>query len=182
MKTALLITFTVLVVVAFVAIMFYIVDRVAETESELKTTLDVTFVKTVPEETAPAEKETTAEIEPVHFLSPVEFETACHIVEGEASDQDYTGKALVAECLLNACDLDGIEPTEARVRYKYAGWSETVTEDTIKAVIDVFTHGILPTDRHILYFYDPRYCESTWHETQIFVTEYGCHRFFERRS
>ncbi len=114
-----------------------------------------------------------------YYLDGRQFNIVCSIVEGEAGDQDMHGKMLVAECILNACERDGLTPEEVRTAYQYAGWCESYTDETAEAVVEVFTYGHMPTEAKILYFYDSRYCESAWHETQQFVLEYGCHRFFE---
>lgn len=114
-----------------------------------------------------------------YYLDGRQFNIVCSIVEGEAGDQDIHGKMLVAQCILNACEKDNLTPEEVRRAYQYAGWSESYTDETAEAVVEVFTYGHMPTEAKILYFYDARYCNSAWHETQKFALEYGCHRFFE---
>lgn len=161
------------------------IEEVEETEETEETEEDI------PEETPVITKETeepeiiyewaceTVNSPERYYLDGKQFSIVCSIVEGEAGDQDLHGKMLVAECILNACERDGLTPEEVRTAYQYAGWCETYTDETAEAVVEVFTYGHMPTEAKILYFYDARYCESAWHETQQFVLEYGCHRFFE---
>ena len=198
MKPILALILTVCFFTGYLLLVFALIDCASVRQSELTVedmtaeAKTVTKAETEPETEAETEEQTEEVITesvvyeeaviPRYELSQEEFHTVCRIVEGEASDQDYIGKALVAQCILYACEKDGIEPSEVRTAYKYAGWKEDVTEDTKEAVYDVFFFGKLQTDKLILYFYDPRYCVGEWHETQNFALEYGCHRFFEEAN
>ena len=104
-------------------------------------------------------------------------ETLEHIVEGEAGGESYEGKLWVATCLRNAMEKDNLSAEEVRVAYQYAGWGETVSDDTKKAVSRVFDFGDTTHDS-VLWFYAPKWCDSEWHESQQFVAEIGGHRFF----
>lgn len=100
-----------------------------------------------------------------------------HIVSGEAGGESYEGKLWVATCLLNAMRLEDMTAEEVRTAYQYAGWSETVSDDTVKAVSAVFDDGETTHDT-VLWFYAPKYCNGTWHETQDYITTVGGHKFF----
>lgn len=100
------------------------------------------------------------------------------MVMGEAGGESYTGKILVAQCILNACLREDIQPSKVRTRYKYSGWNENVNDDVKAAVSAVFDDGYKAVGDTILYFYAPKYVHSAWHETQRFVIEEGGHRFF----
>lgn len=100
------------------------------------------------------------------------------MVMGEAKGESYTGKILVAQCILNACLREDIQPSKVRTRYKYAGWDENVNDDVRAAVSAVFDDGYQVTTEPILYFYAPQYVYSAWHETQRFIIEEDGHRFF----
>lgn len=118
----------------------------------------------------------------VYFrLSESERRIAECIVQGEAGGEDLTGKMLVAQCLVNACIESNIQPSQARVQLKYSGWKENVSDETRQAVREVFDNGHQVVSEPILYFYAPKLCTSKWHETQDFVIEHGCHRFFARK-
>lgn len=119
----------------------------------------------------------------VYFrLSESERRIAECIVQGEAGGEDLTGKMLVAQCLVNACIESNIQPSVARKQLKYAGWKENVSDETRQAVREVFDNGYQVVSEPILYFYAPKLCTSKWHETQDFVIEHGCHRFFARNK
>ena len=100
------------------------------------------------------------------------------IVQGEAGGESYKGKMLVTQCIKNACEKDNLKPSQVMKKYKYSGWNENLTEETKNAVSAVFDNGEAVTEEYILYFYAPKYCDSTWHETQKYVLTEGGHRFF----
>lgn len=100
------------------------------------------------------------------------------VVMGEAGGESYAGKALVAQCILNACEKDNIEPSEVIKKYQYSGWNDEPSEEVKQAVADVFDKGKRITDERILYFYAPKYCNSEWHESQKYIMTEGGHKFF----
>ena len=104
------------------------------------------------------------------------------IVMGETGGEPYEGQMLVAQCILNACLKDNIQPSEVKINYKYSGWKENPTKSVKRAVSAVFDLGEKVVDEPILYFYAPSLCKSKWHETQIFVIELGGHRFFKEKK
>ncbi len=114
---------------------------------------------------------------PAYNLTETDRETLWHIVQGEAGGESYEGKLWVATCLLNAMRKNDMSAEEVRVAYQYSGWAETVSDDTKKAVSQVFDFGDATHDS-VLWFYAPKLCESAWHESQKFVAEIGGHRFF----
>lgn len=114
---------------------------------------------------------------PAYQISDADRETLWHIVQGEAGGESYEGKMWVATCLLNAMRKNDMSAEEVRVAYQYSGWAETVSDDTKKAVSQVFDFGDATHDS-VLWFYAPKLCESEWHESQKFVAEIGGHRFF----
>lgn len=99
------------------------------------------------------------------------------IVQGEAGGESYEGKRWVATCLLNAMRLENMTAAEVRAAYQYAGWSDTVSDETIKAVNAVFDDGETTHDT-VLWFYAPKYCNGAWHETQDYISTVGGHKFF----
>ncbi len=126
--------------------------------------------------------EPTAEVDkPYYALTAVERELVESIVMAEAGNQGLTGQMLVAQCILTACLDDDIRPAEAIQRYKYTKPHPEPTESVREAVAAVFDAGELPSDADIKYFYSPRYCNGSWHETQVFVLEYRDHKFFSER-
>lgn len=104
------------------------------------------------------------------------------MVMGESGGESYEGQVLVAQCILNACLKDNIQPSKVKTTYKYSGWKENPTKSVKKAVSAVFDLGEKIVDEPILYFYAPLLCQSKWHETQVFVIEFGGHRFFKEKD
>lgn len=118
------------------------------------------------------------ESQPIFYLSDEERLVAECIVMGESEGESYEGQVLVVQCLLNACLKDGLQPSEVREKYMYAGWNEKPSESVKDAVSAVFDNGYKVTEEFILYFYAPKYSKGKWHETQRFVIEVGGHCFF----
>lgn len=139
-----------------------------------------------PVETATLDTTTTTELviesEPHFELSDYERNIVECIVMGEARGESYDGKVLVAQCLLNACVKDSIQPSEVRTKYQYAGWNDSPSDEVKEAVSAVFDDGYKITEEPILYFYAPKLCKSSWHETQCYVLTEGCHKFFKEWS
>lgn len=104
-------------------------------------------------------------------------ETLECIVQGEAGGESLEGKQWVATCLLNAMRKDGMTANEVRTAYRYSGWNENISNETVKAVSSVFDDGDV-THETALWFYAPKLCNGSWHETQRFVAEIGNHKFF----
>ena len=120
--------------------------------------------------------------EPHYYLTEEEREIVECVVSGEAQAESYEGQVLVAQCILNACVKEGIQPSEVRVAYRYSGWNDDPSESVKKAVSAVFDDGYTLTDEPILYFYAPKWCTSEWHESQDFVLELDGHRFFKEKE
>ena len=136
-----------------------------ETETEEIETLES---ETVPEET-----------EAYFYLSDQERYIVECIVMGEAGGEPYEGQVLVAQCILNGCIKEDVQPSKLRKMYRYSGYRTNVTQSVKKAVSAVFDDGYKITEEPILYFYAPKHSKGKWHETQCFVMEVGGHRFFK---
>jgi spore germination cell wall hydrolase CwlJ-like protein len=140
------------------------------------TTTSTTTPTTVTTSTKPTE------VEPAFRLSDKERRIVECVVMGEASGESFRGQMLVAQCLLNACLKDGLQPSESRVKYKYSGWDNNPSESVKEAVSAVFDDGLEITDEPILYFYAPKHCNGKWHETQVHVITVGNHKFFKEHK
>ena len=115
---------------------------------------------------------------PFYALTAEQRDIVERVVMAEAGGESFKGQMLVAQCILNACNKDGIEPSEAVVRYQYTKRRPDASESVKKAVAAVFDDGQTVTDEPVLYFYAPAIVASAWHESQDFVIEVGGHRFF----
>lgn len=107
------------------------------------------------------------------------------VVAGEAGGEPYEGKLAVAQCYFNAMLKDGLTAKQVKREYQYSGWNpylenqnQDMWNDVCNAVYEVFDLGQFVTDKPILFFYAPQWCESRWHEAQEFEMEIEGHRFF----
>lgn len=146
-----------------------------------------TLASFTPAETfGPATPDPTATPEtpppPRYELSDSERDTVERVVMAEAGGECYEGQMLVAQCILNAAEKSGKQPSEAVKVYKYATARPDPTQSVRDAVAAVFDRGETITDEPILYFYNPAKVTSAWHESQIFVIEVGGHRFFAEKG
>lgn len=120
---------------------------------------------------------------PVRFyLSASERDTVERVVMAESGGESFEGQMLVAQCILNAAEKEGVQPSEAVVIYSYTSNRPDPTQSVKDAVAAVFDRGEVAFDAPVMYFYNPALVTSTWHESQIFVAEVGGHRFFAERS
>lgn len=115
-------------------------------------------------------------------LSASERDTVERVVMGEAGGESFAGQMLVAQCILNAAEKEGVQPSEAVVIYSYTSSRPDPTQSVKDAVAAVFDRGEVAIDAPVMYFYNPALVTSDWHESQIFVAEVGGHRFFAERS
>lgn len=112
-------------------------------------------------------------------LTDAERWEVASVVTAEAVGEPYAGKLGVAQCILQACEDDGIRPAEALVKYQYAKSRPEPTEEALEAVQDVFDFGKVATTEPIKFFYAPARCQSEWHESQDYVLTINNHRFFK---
>lgn len=104
------------------------------------------------------------------------------VVTGEARGEPFAGKVAVAQCILQACEDDGIRPDEAVVKYKYCKSRPEPTEEALEAVAAVFDFGQVVTSEPIKYYYAPALVYSEWHETQDYVMTISGHKFFKEAT
>lgn len=133
--------------------------------------------------TAPA-AETVEPTEPAvrYPLTDAERDVVERVVMAEAGGESFEGQMLVAQCILNAAEKRGVDPSEAVVLYSYTKSRPDPTQRVKDAVAAVFDRGETVVGEPILYFYNPALVTSDFHESQIFVIEEGGHRFFAERS
>ena len=121
--------------------------------------------------------------EPVRYeLTVDERDLVERVVMAEAGGESYEGQVLVAQCILNACEIDAERPEVVVTAYQYAKARSEPTQSVKDAVTAVFDRGETAVDAPILYFYNPAKTTTRWHETQDFVVEVGGHRFFAEKG
>lgn len=128
-----------------------------------------------PEPSEPSEHEQTVRYE----LSDAERTVVEQVVMAEAGGEPYDGQVAVAQCILAACEKDGIAPSETVEKYGYTHNRCEPSESVVEAVSSVFDRGDTAVDEPIIYFYAPDRVKSSWHESQVYVITIGNHRFFK---
>ncbi len=119
---------------------------------------------------------------PRYNLTEAERDLVERVVMAESGGESYEGQMLVCQCILNACEIDGMRPAEAIRKYAYAKGRPKPSDSVKRAVSAVFDRGETVTDEAIVYFYAPGVVRSEFHESQIFCIEEGGHRFFAERG
>lgn len=117
-----------------------------------------------------------------YSLTPQERDLVERVVMAESGGESYKGQMLVAQCILNACEIDGIRPADVITKYVYAKSRPEPSDSVKQAVSAVFDEGETVTDEPIVYFYAPALVRSEFHESQIFAIEEGGHKFFCRKE
>jgi len=120
--------------------------------------------------------------EPRYYITPEERTEIEQAVMAEAGGEPYEGKAAVAQCILNAAELEGIRPIEVLIKYRYTKRRIEPSEDVKMAVAEVFDKGKELIDTSVLYFYAPAVVKSAWHESQEFAIQIGGHKFFRPKE
>ena len=127
----------------------------------------------------PVEAEPVAvELAPRYAITEAERAEIVTAVVCETGGQDPEAAMLVAQCILNAAERDGIRPGEVLERYQYADYPVELTTTAFEAVANVFDWGNTITDEPILFFYAPDLVQSDWHESQRYVLTYAGHKYF----
>lgn len=179
-QTAVLLTAAVMVAGIGVAVSTIGTDRPTAADLPTPTAEQPAVVIQTPAASTQTPEPTEA---PVRFyLSASERDTVERVVMAESGGESFEGQMLVAQCILNAAEKEGVQPSEAVVIYSYTSNRPDPTQSVKDAVAAVFDRGETVVDEPILYFYNPALVTSDFHESQIFVIEEGGHRFFAERS
>ena len=158
--------------------------RPTTTETTQMSTVTTTENYTVVTETTTkvlTTKKRTYKVTPSELPFDYERELIASVVMNEAGYECYEGKCAVAQCILNACLNANKKFSEVRWSYGYK-YEKTPTEAVLQAVDDVFLNGVRVTDEPILWYYNPVYGYSSFHESQVLVMEIGHHKFFKARG
>jgi len=129
-----------------------------------------------------AQKTNRSADRPRYNLTETERDLVERVVMAESGGESYKGQMLVAQCILNACEIDGIRPAKVIKKYVYAKARPEPSDSVKRAVSAVFDKGETVTDEPIVYFYAPALVKSEFHESQRFVLAEGNHKFFAKRE
>lgn len=113
-------------------------------------------------------------------LSDYDRELAERIVMGEAGNQGLEGAALVAQCIRDTMNYNGVSTVYDVIHnYGYDGaTSKEPNQDVKDAVSYIFDEDGIAVQHKILFFYAPGLCNSGFHESQLNIVNYGGHKFF----
>ena len=100
------------------------------------------------------------------------------VVMAESGTESYTGQCMIAQCILDACELENKRPSDIVVEYRYTKRRVKPSKSVQQAVSAVFDDGVRITEEKTLYFYAPALCTSKWHESMNFVIQVENVRFF----
>lgn len=109
------------------------------------------------------------------------------VVMKECGNEPYEGIVAVAQCIYNTAVHKGVSPScVVQVPGQYADPSDEPANDNVKqAVYQVFDREEFYVQDNIMYFYSPKYCSGSWHETSPNL-EYSCtiggHKFFKLKG
>lgn len=112
-------------------------------------------------------------------LTDAERWEVASVVTAESTGEPYAGMMAVAQCILQACEDDGIRPIKAIKKYSYTPLRPEPSAEALKAVQDVFDYGMVAADEPIKYFYAPALVASAFHESQDYVMTINGHKFFK---
>ena len=97
----------------------------------------------------------------------------------EAGGEEVRGQMMVAQCILDGAQRNGISVIESIAKYQVASTSYSrVTEQVKESVSRVFDDGERVTEEKADLWYNPALVQSSWHEQQHYVITIGLHRFF----
>jgi hypothetical protein len=116
---------------------------------------------------------------PRYILTDDERTEIEQVIMAEAGGECWEGQVAVAQCILNAAELEGIRPTEVLIEYRYTSRRIEPSESVRQAVAAVFDRGEVITSEPITLFYAPAIVYSKWHESQVHVLSIGGHKFFK---
>lgn len=165
-------------------------EETPQEDAEPVTASSVVYMSAVPLDTVPPVTGYGAEtaISGAGSVKTVRYALTDHqrdiverVVMSEAGGEDFDGQCLVAQCILNSAEAEGVTPDAVvSERGQYASPASCASDSVKSAVAAVFDDGYEVTSERIRWFYAPASCVSRWHETALcFVLEHGGHRFFK---
>ncbi len=115
-------------------------------------------------------------------LTDAERYEVAQIVTAEAEGEPLAGKIAICQCILQACEDDGIRPAEAAARYSYSKKRPEPSAEAMQAVRYVFDFGMIASTEPIKYFYNPDLVASKFHESQRYIMTINNHRFYAEKE
>lgn len=154
--------------------------------TQVNTYNEVRIVESRPSSYEEAQYESVENISFAFFnLTDQEYELVLRTVIAEAGCESFEGQKAIAQCIRDTALSKQLTVSEVVERYKYAppykGDLSAYFEKASTAVFEVFVCGENAVEHRIMYFYAPKRVQSSWHESQEYITTIGNHRFFDER-
>lgn len=114
-------------------------------------------------------------------MTEKDLDIAGRLVMGEAGTMGFTGCCLVAQAIRDTYVMGNFKSiNDVRIKYGYDGSIKyKPNSDAKKAVKYILEQGHSAVQHRVLYFYNPRLCESKWHESKEYLITYKDVRFFD---
>ena len=115
-------------------------------------------------------------------MTDKDLDIAGRLVMGEAGSMGFYGCCLVAQAIRDTYYYAGFKSVDAvRKGYGYDGSiKHKPNEAAKKAVKYILQQGHSAVQHRLLYLYNPRLCESKFHERQDYILTYKDVRFFDK--
>jgi hypothetical protein len=117
------------------------------------------------------------------MLTEDDRELIAKIVMNEFGDGGYKACCLQAQAFRDDMISHNLSAENAYHYFQYDAYSlDKAPNKNCYDAVDYIFAGNMAVPHRILYMYDTAYCNSSWHESQIFVVEYKGIRFFDMRG
>lgn len=103
-------------------------------------------------------------------------------VMAEAGGESFAGQMMIAQCILDGSLRKGVDVITFIEQSQIVTSSKEPYDSCCEAVSAVFDMGQRVTDDIADIWYAPAIVYSEWHESQIYVTTIGAHKFFRKIS
>lgn len=108
-------------------------------------------------------------------LSKSDYNLLCKIVMAEAGNESVKGQKMLAQAML---DRASYYNSFSRACKQVCSDNKYAVTSEVKASVNAVLNGERVTAKKVLWWYNPKACKSSWHESKTFVTQIGNHRFF----
>lgn len=118
--------------------------------------------------------------DPGYVLTDEERAVVEAAVMAEAGGESFEGQMMIAQCILDGSLRKGVDVITFIEQSQIVTSTKEPYDSCCKAVSAVFDMGKRVTDEVADIWYAPAITYSEWHESQIYVTTIGAHKFFRK--
>lgn len=117
-----------------------------------------------------------------YSLTKAERDLVERAVMAEAGGECFEGQMMIAQCILDGSLNQGIDVATFIKNSQIVTSTKEPYESCKRAVSAVFDEGQRVTEEMADIWYAPALVYSEWHESQIYITTIGAHKFFKKTS